>query len=163
VCIGQTDWSIDSWCKEHEHNICLYQLDKSTVAEHSTESGHSIKIHETEVLAKTSGYMDPLVKYTKEIKLQPEIQREESFKLSNAWNHSSSLLRHSNILSHVKIVTIRGVLDWMSGLIDTLLHTTQYYMQLQRYRCIYTLYSSPLHTHTLGFSVFTSHILETDL
>jgi hypothetical protein len=28
---------------------------------------------------------------------------------------------------------------------------------------IYTLYSSPLHTHTLGFSVFTSRILAKDL
>jgi hypothetical protein len=27
---------------------------------------------------------------------------------------------------------------------------------------IYIIYSSPLHTHTIGFSVFTSRILATD-
>jgi hypothetical protein len=39
------------------------------VAEHSTESGHWIKFHEIEVLAKTSGYMDQLAKEAIEIKL----------------------------------------------------------------------------------------------
>jgi hypothetical protein len=63
----------------------LYQPAKYTVAEHSSESGHWIKIHEAEVLAKTWSYMDPLVKDTKEIQLQPDsTSREERFILSNA-------------------------------------------------------------------------------
>jgi hypothetical protein len=34
--------------------------------------------------------MDPLVEEAKEIKLQPDgTNREERFKLSSAWNHSS--------------------------------------------------------------------------
>jgi hypothetical protein len=41
-----------------EHYLCLYYLDKPTVAEHSNESDHQIKFQDTEVLAKTSGYTD---------------------------------------------------------------------------------------------------------
>jgi hypothetical protein len=43
----------------------------STLTELSTESGHRIKFDETEVLAKTSGYMDRLVEEATEIKLCP--------------------------------------------------------------------------------------------
>jgi hypothetical protein len=65
--------------------------------------------------------VDPLVKEAIEIKLQLDsTSREERFKLSNAWNPSSSLLRHSNILSGVRVVTIRWVLDWMIGFTDNL-------------------------------------------
>jgi hypothetical protein len=75
----------------------MYQPAKSAVAEHSTESGHRIKFHETEGLAETSGYMERLVKEAIEINLNPEnINREERFKLSKAWNPRTSLLRHSN-------------------------------------------------------------------
>jgi hypothetical protein len=42
------------------------------VAEHSIESGYRIKFHETEVLAKMSGYMDRLAKEVTEMKLHPE-------------------------------------------------------------------------------------------
>jgi hypothetical protein len=67
------------------------------VAEHGIESGHRIKSHETEVPAKTSGYMGRLVKEAIGIKLHPgNINREEGFKLSKAWIPSTSLLRRSN-------------------------------------------------------------------
>jgi hypothetical protein len=57
------------------------------VAEHSTDSGHWNKFQETEVLAKTSGYMDQLVKDVREVRLHPNnIYKEEGFKLSKAWN-----------------------------------------------------------------------------
>jgi hypothetical protein len=39
----------------------LYQVDKSVVVKHSTESGPQIKFKDTEVLGKTSGYMDQQV------------------------------------------------------------------------------------------------------
>jgi hypothetical protein len=74
----------------------LYQPDKPAVAEHSTVSGHLIKFPETEVLAKTSGCMARLVKEPIEIRLHPNINNEEGFKLSKAQNPSTRLLRHPN-------------------------------------------------------------------
>jgi hypothetical protein len=63
----------------------------------STESGHRIKFHESQVLPKTSGYMDWLVNEAIEIKLHPEnMNREEGFKPSKAWNPSTRLCGHSN-------------------------------------------------------------------
>jgi hypothetical protein len=38
------------------------------VAEHSAESDHWIKFHETDILIKMSGYMDQLVKEVIEVK-----------------------------------------------------------------------------------------------
>jgi hypothetical protein len=43
-------------CNKH-----LYQLEESTVAEYRSDWGYWIKFCETEVTAKTSGYMDCLV------------------------------------------------------------------------------------------------------
>jgi hypothetical protein len=64
------------------------------VAEQSIESGHWIKFHEIEVLAKTSGYVDQLAKEAIEMKLH--LNRKEGFKLCKAQNPSTSLLRHSS-------------------------------------------------------------------
>jgi hypothetical protein len=56
-----------------------------------------MKFSETEVLTKTPGYTDRFVKKTIEIKWHPDnICGEEGLKLSNAWNRSTSLLRHHN-------------------------------------------------------------------
>jgi hypothetical protein len=57
-------------------------------------------------------------------------------------------------------VTYRLVLDWMIGFIDTL-YTPLGTQAITVLSLIYTLYSSPLYTHKLGFSVFTSRILAT--
>jgi hypothetical protein len=55
------------------------------VAERRIHSGHRIKFHETEVVAKISGYMDRLVKEAIAIKLHPDgINREKGFKISQA-------------------------------------------------------------------------------
>jgi hypothetical protein len=65
------------------------------VAERGIESGHRFKFHETEVVARISGYMDRLVKEPITIKLHPDsINREKGLKISQAWNPSSNLLRH---------------------------------------------------------------------
>jgi hypothetical protein len=42
------------------------------VAEHSIESDHRIEFHEPEVLAKTSGHMNRLVKEAITVKLHPD-------------------------------------------------------------------------------------------
>jgi hypothetical protein len=56
----------------------LYQQEKSTVAGHSIKSSHQIKFHETKVLARSSGYMDQLVKEATKLKLHLDnINREE--------------------------------------------------------------------------------------
>jgi hypothetical protein len=69
------------------------------VAEHNIESGHWIKFCETKIPAKTSGYMKSLVEEPIKIKLHLDnINRGEWFELSKAWNPSTKLLRHSNIL-----------------------------------------------------------------
>jgi hypothetical protein len=97
VNIGWTGQPTETWCKEHERRLFLYQPDKSAVAEHSIDSCHRIRFHKTEVLAQTSGYMDRLVKEAIEIKLHPDsISRLEGFKLSKVFNSSTNLLRHSN-------------------------------------------------------------------
>jgi hypothetical protein len=67
VYVGQTGQSIETMCKEHTRHLCLYQLEKSAVAEHSTEWGHHIKFRDIDVLAKTAGYMDRLIKEAIEI------------------------------------------------------------------------------------------------
>jgi hypothetical protein len=53
------------------------------VVEHSIKFGHQIKFKDTEILAKTAGYMNKLVKEAAEIRLHlNNINREEEFKLS---------------------------------------------------------------------------------
>jgi hypothetical protein len=69
---------------------------KTKVSETSSASGvesdHRIKFHETEVLSKTPGYMDRLVREATETKLHPDnINRREGFKLSKALNPSARL------------------------------------------------------------------------
>jgi hypothetical protein len=81
----------------YERYLCLYQLDNSAMAKHSIESGHPIKFHELEVLAKTSGYMNWLVKESVGIKLHPDnINREKGLQLSKTCNSSTNLLRNFN-------------------------------------------------------------------
>jgi hypothetical protein len=57
----------------------------------STGSGYRMKFLQVEVLAKTSGCTDRIIKEATEIKLHPEnISREEGFKLSKARNPSTN-------------------------------------------------------------------------
>jgi hypothetical protein len=46
VYVGQIGHTIQARCKEHACHICLYQVDKFAVAEHSTETGHKITFDE---------------------------------------------------------------------------------------------------------------------
>jgi hypothetical protein len=69
--------------KKMKMYVCM--SDKSAVTDYCTESGHWIKSQETEVSAKTSGYMDQLLKEATEIKVrQDNINREGGFRLSKA-------------------------------------------------------------------------------
>jgi hypothetical protein len=72
----------------------------------------------------------------------------------------SSCLTFCILLSHVGVTykTASGLHDWIYCIYT---FTTRNYRQLAL-SLVYTLYSS-LFTHALGFSVFTSRILATDL
>jgi hypothetical protein len=64
------------------------------VAEHSIESSDQINFKDTEVLAKTAGYVDQLVKEGIEIWLYSNnINQERGFKLSQAWNLTINILQ----------------------------------------------------------------------
>jgi hypothetical protein len=52
-------------------------------------------------------------------------------------------------------------MDWIFGILTTL-HTHLLTRSNTALSLIYKVYSSPWHTHTLGFSIFTSRILATD-
>ncbi|KAJ4437490.1 hypothetical protein ANN_17634, partial [Periplaneta americana] len=67
--IGQTGHTIMERCKEHQHSIRLYYLDKPAVAQHSLETGHKINFGATTILDKTSGYWDVVIKEAIEIQL----------------------------------------------------------------------------------------------
>jgi hypothetical protein len=58
-------------CKEHVRHICVGHPQKSVVAEHRFETGHSIDFSSTSILDKAPGYMDCLIKEAIKIRLHP--------------------------------------------------------------------------------------------
>jgi hypothetical protein len=62
VYIGQTGHSIQTRIKKHQWHIQLYHLKKSTVVEHSINSGHHIQDHYTRILAKKSRCMEHIIR-----------------------------------------------------------------------------------------------------
>jgi hypothetical protein len=65
------------------------------MAEHGAEADHWIEFHQTGVTAKTSGFMDRLVREAMKIMLHPDkTNTEEWFRLRRAWYPSGGLLRH---------------------------------------------------------------------
>jgi hypothetical protein len=66
---------------------------KSVVTENSTEWGHQIKFKDTEVLTKTAGYMDRLIKEAIEIRMNPNNINREGFKLGQVWNPAIKILQ----------------------------------------------------------------------
>jgi hypothetical protein len=97
VYVGPTGRSVETRCKEHTRYLCLYQLDKSAVAERSIGLGRQIKFKNTEVLPKTARYMDRIVKEAIESRLDSNnINQEEGYKLSKAWNPAINILINSH-------------------------------------------------------------------
>jgi hypothetical protein len=92
VYIGQTGRSIEARCKEHMRHIRLDQPEKSMVAEHSINARLQIDFS-VSVLDRALGYMDCLVKEAIQIRLnQNNINRDNGFTLSRAWNPTTKLL-----------------------------------------------------------------------
>jgi hypothetical protein len=69
VYIRQTGPSVDIRLKEHQWYIRLEHADKSAVAEHSIDHGHSIQFHNSPILAMKSRYMGRIVREAIQIEL----------------------------------------------------------------------------------------------
>jgi hypothetical protein len=79
-------------------HIGLDQPEKSAVAEHSINAGHKIDFNNVSVLDRASGYMDRLVKEAIQKRLnQNNINRDNGFTLSRAWNPVTKLLFTHNL------------------------------------------------------------------
>jgi hypothetical protein len=97
VYIGQTVRSIEARCEEHMRHIQLDKPEKSAVAEHSINTRHKTDFN-VSVLDRALGYMDRLVKEAIQIRLnQNNINRDDGFTLSQAWNLATKLLFTHNL------------------------------------------------------------------
>jgi hypothetical protein len=79
-------------------HIQLDLPEKSAVAEHSINTGHKIDFNNVLVLDRALGYMDHLFKEAIQIRLnQNNINRDNDFTLSRAWNPVTKLLFTHNL------------------------------------------------------------------
>lgn len=62
--IGQTGFTVEDHCKEHQ---LLHYPDKSSLAQHSIETGHRIHFAATTVMSKILGYWDYIITEAVEI------------------------------------------------------------------------------------------------
>ena len=84
--IGQIDKSMETTGKEHIRHFHLGQLERSVVAEHIMDTGHSMKFSNIHRLAKVKGYIYTVVKEAIEIQLHlNNLNRENGFILGKTW------------------------------------------------------------------------------
>lgn len=107
--------------KQYMRHFHLDQPEKTAVAEHITDTGHSMKFNNICRLIKVQGYMDHLVKEAIEIQLHPNnFNRDGGFMLSRTWqpllqqvwntyNENLGQIQHSGsihyLLGHIQLWT----------------------------------------------------------
>ena len=105
--------------KQYMRHFHLDQPEKTAVAEHITDTGHSMKFNNICRLIKVQGYMDHLVKEAIEIQLHPNnFNRDGGFMLSRTWqpllqqvwntyNENLGQIQHSGsihyLLGHIQL------------------------------------------------------------
>jgi hypothetical protein len=96
VYTGQTGCSVDTRSKEHQRHIRLEHPDKSAIAEHCINSGHSMLFHDASIRATKTSYRDRIVREAIEIELHSNnMNRDVGFCVSKSWKPLVSSLKIS--------------------------------------------------------------------
>jgi hypothetical protein len=94
VCVGQTGRFIKTGSKEHMRHIRMGQPEKSAMAEHRNDTGHSIDFKSISILDKATGYMDSIIKEAIEIRLHPnKFNRDSGLTLSRSWYPVTNMIK----------------------------------------------------------------------